>query len=41
MHVTLDDITAEPQFIREATYLELRAVEGWLKVFKNWHPSSS
>jgi hypothetical protein len=27
----LDDIEDEPQFIREAHYLELRAVASWLK----------
>ncbi|CAJ2506574.1 Uu.00g007040.m01.CDS01 [Anthostomella pinea] len=31
---TLVDVSAEPQFIREATYLELRTVERWLKDFR-------
>ena len=31
---TLEDVDAEPQFIRETTYLELRTVERWLKEFK-------
>ncbi|KAF4627217.1 hypothetical protein G7Y89_g10938 [Cudoniella acicularis] len=30
---TLEDVSAEPQFIRETTYLELRTVETWLKEF--------
>jgi len=30
---TLDDIEAEPQFIRAATKVELRVVESWLKAF--------
>jgi hypothetical protein len=32
------DVAAEPQFIREAHYFEIRAVEKWLGRFKNWKP---
>jgi hypothetical protein len=31
---TLEDISAEPQFIRAATTLEIRTVDTWLKEFK-------
>lgn len=30
---TLTDVSTEPQFMRETTYLELRTVESWLKEF--------
>jgi hypothetical protein len=31
----LNDIEDEPQFIREAHYLELRTVASWLEAFRN------
>ncbi|KAI1816653.1 peptidase S28 [Poronia punctata] len=37
---TLEDIDDEPQFIRAATRLELRVVEGWLKEFNSSRFSS-
>ncbi|KAJ9201928.1 hypothetical protein DTO164E3_3366 [Paecilomyces variotii] len=30
------DVDAEPQFIREAHYWEIRTVQKWLRDFKNW-----
>jgi hypothetical protein len=38
---TLENVDAEPQFIRETTYLELRTVETWLKAFKQNLASSN
>jgi hypothetical protein len=38
---TQDDLSAEPDFIREANYLEIRTVERWLKEYKSWKPGMS
>lgn len=35
------DIETEPQFIREAHYLEIRTVKKWLKEFPSWKPGST
>ena len=35
---TYDDVTTEPQWMREANLLEIRTVEGWLKGFGSWTP---
>ena len=35
------DVAAEPQFIREAHYFEIRVVEKWLGAFKDWKPQRS
>jgi len=32
------DVAAEPQFIREAHYWEIRTVQKWLREFKDWKP---
>jgi hypothetical protein len=32
---TLEDVDAEPQFIRAATKLEIRVVGSWLKEFNS------
>ena len=33
---TYDDVTTEPQFIRETSLLELRTVENWLDEFAEY-----
>jgi len=35
------DVAAEPQFIREAHYFEIRAVTRWLRNFKSWKPTQT
>ena len=32
------DVAAEPQFIRETHYWEIRTVQRWLREFKQWKP---
>lgn len=34
------DVAAEPQFIREAHYWEIRSVTRWLRDFKDWKPNA-
>ncbi|KAF1992428.1 extracelular serine carboxypeptidase-like protein [Aulographum hederae CBS 113979] len=35
----INDVAAEPQFIREAHLWEIRTVERWLRDFENWKPT--
>lgn len=35
------DVAAEPQFIREAHYWEIRVVKRWLRTFSSWKPKKA
>lgn len=37
----IQDLPAEPQFVREAHYWEIRTVKKWLRDFSSWTPAAS